>query len=73
MAPGASGPPCATEGYVSSACFNPTLQASIGLALIERGAARLGETVRISDGGAVVEADICRPVIYDPESARLKS
>lgn len=72
LAAGETAPPCRTDGYVSSACYSPTLDASIGLALIERGASRLGETVRISDRGAIIEAEICSPVFYDPENERLK-
>lgn len=65
-------PPCRTDGFVSSACYSPTLDASIGLALLERGANRHGETVRIIDGGQVIEAKICSPVFYDPDNERLK-
>jgi sarcosine oxidase subunit alpha len=64
--------PCVTEGYVTSACYSPSLRENIGLALIERGRSRMGETVRIHDGGGVVEAEICSPVFYDPDSERLR-
>lgn len=73
LAAGHLGPPCPTEGYVTSACESPALNRSIGLALIERGFARLGERVRIYGGGRLVEAEICRATFYDPDGARLKA
>lgn len=73
MAPGETAPPCATEGYVTSSCYSQTLGGHIGLALIRRGRSRKGETVRIADAGAVVEAEICAPTFYDPENRRLRS
>ncbi len=66
-------PPCRTQGYVTSACHSPSLGISIGLALIERGHARMGEQVRIFDSGTIVNAEICPPVFYDPENERLKA
>ncbi len=72
MAADAISAPCVTEGYVTSACYSPSLRENIGLALIERGRSRMGETVRIHDGGGVVEAEICSPVFYDPDSERLR-
>jgi sarcosine oxidase subunit alpha len=71
MVPDAISAPCATEGYVTSACYSPSLGKDIGLALIERGRSRMGETVRIFDGGRTVEAEICSPVFYDPDHERL--
>lgn len=71
LARGAAGPPCATEGYVTSACFSPSLGQSIGLALIERGFEREGETVSVYSGGRVVQGRISRPVFYDRGNERL--
>lgn len=65
-------PPCRTDGYVTSACQSPSLNAYIGLALIERGHSRQGEKVRIFDNGEIFEAMICAPSFYDPENERLK-
>lgn len=72
LAAGHSLPPCPSEGYVTSACDSPAAGGSIGLALIERGFARLGEAVRIYCGGRLVEAEICPAAFYDPEGGRLK-
>jgi sarcosine oxidase, subunit alpha len=71
LAPGAVGPPCATEGYVTSACFSPSVGQSIGLALVERGFAREGETVAVYSSGKIVRGRISRPVFYDPRNERL--
>lgn len=66
-------PPCATEGYVTSACYSPTLGTSIGLGLIERGRERHGESVRIYASGEIVEATIGPPIFYDPDYSRLRT
>jgi len=64
-------PPCPTAGYVTSACYSPSLGYYVGLALIENGANRMGETVRIFDEGQVLTAEICRPGPFDPGNERL--
>lgn len=64
-------PPCPTAGYVTSACYSPSLGCYVGLALIENGANRMGETVKIFDGGQVLSAEICRPGPFDPDNKRL--
>ncbi len=64
-------PPCRTQGYVTSACYSPSLQCYVGLALIENGTKRMGETVRIFDAGQVLTAEICRPGPFDPDNERL--
>lgn len=66
-------PPCPTEGYVTSACVSPSLGKSIGLALLERGHSRSGETVSIYCRGRIVRARIVDPTFYDPTNARLQS
>ncbi len=71
LADGATQPPCQTEGYVTSACWSPSLGCDVALALIENGSKRLGQTVRIYDAGRIIEAEICRPGLYDPDNERL--
>jgi len=73
LSPGHSKPPCPTEGYVTSACFSPSVGQSIGLALIERGRARQGETVSIYCGGAPVRCRISGPTFYDPANEKLQA
>jgi sarcosine oxidase subunit alpha len=60
------------QGYVTSVCFSPMLGQWIGLALVERGRERIGETVSVHDPlrGEDYAAEICSPVFYDPEGVR---
>ncbi len=71
MKPGHARPPCPTEGYVTSACYSPSLGRFVGLALLERGRERDGEEVSIYGEGEVVRARICNPTFYDPKNERL--
>jgi heterotetrameric sarcosine oxidase alpha subunit len=63
------------QGYVTSAAFSPTLGHWIGLALLARGRARIGERVRLYDPirNGDLQADIVHPVFFDPEGTRLKA
>jgi glycine cleavage system aminomethyltransferase T len=63
------------QGYVTSAAFSPTLGHWIGLALLARGRARIGERVRVYDPvrNNDLQADIVHPVFFDPEGTRLKA
>ena len=73
LSPGHTRPPCPTQGYVTSACFSPSVRESIGLALIERGAARLGETVSVYCLGTLIQCRIASPTFYDPANERLQT
>ena len=66
-----SGPARRSEGFVTSACFSPTLGRPIGLGLLERGRARRGETVSIFDEGRVFQARVVDPRFYDPRGNRM--
>jgi sarcosine oxidase subunit alpha len=66
-------PPCPTEGYVTSACVSPSVGQSIGLALLERGYARHGETVSVYSGGNVIPCRVSNPTFYDPKNERLQA
>jgi heterotetrameric sarcosine oxidase alpha subunit len=74
LAPGAAETTDNGEGYVTSACFSPTLGHPIALALLRRGPARIGETVRVYDAlrGGDTLAEVCAPVFVDPEGARTR-
>ena len=63
------------QGYVSSACFSPTLGHDIALAFLKSGRERYGERVLVWDrlAGTEVMADVCNPVFVDPGNARLKA
>ncbi|TQF76533.1 sarcosine oxidase subunit alpha, partial [Elioraea sp. Yellowstone] len=74
LAPGVAATVANDEGYVTSACFSPTLGHPIALALLRRGPARIGETVRVYDplrGGDTL-AEVCAPVFVDQEGARIR-
>ena len=73
LVPGQINAPCATEGYVTSACFSPSVGQSIGLALIRGGHARHGETVLAYCSGDVVPCRISSPAFYDPGNDRLQA
>ncbi|KRB85564.1 hypothetical protein ASE00_01850 [Sphingomonas sp. Root710] len=61
----------ATQGWVTSSVLSPTLGRPLAMALIERGTARIGETVRISDLGTTRNARIVDSRFYDPAGERL--
>jgi heterotetrameric sarcosine oxidase alpha subunit len=61
------------EGYMTSVAFSPMLKCWIGLGVLTRGPQRIGERVRAYDPvrNGDVEVEICNPVFFDPEGARL--
>jgi sarcosine oxidase subunit alpha len=66
-------PPALTDGWVTSACFSPTLGRPIALGLLCGGRERLGETVTVCDEDDRIAARVVSPVFYDPENTRLES
>ena len=58
-------------GFVTSSYRSPTLGRPVALALIERGAARHGETIDVQHLGVVRQATIVAPCAFDPEGRRL--
>ncbi len=62
------------QGYLTSVAFSPLLESWIGLALLARGAGRMGECIRVHDPlrGRDVDARIVAPVFYDPQGLRLQ-
>ncbi|HEV2677418.1 MAG TPA: sarcosine oxidase subunit alpha family protein [Aliidongia sp.] len=63
------------EGYMTSVAFSPALGHWIGLGLLARGPARIGERVRVYDPirGGDIEVEICAPAFVDPEGVRLRA
>ena len=61
------------DGYMTSVAFSPMLGHWIGLGVIAHGPQRIGERVRAYDPvrNGDVEVEICNPVFFDPEGARL--
>ena len=60
-----------SQGVVTSACFSPTLNRSIGLGLLEGGFERKGEIVTVFDDGRTFEVRITDPAFYDPTGERM--
>ncbi len=63
------------QGYVSSACFSPTLGHDIALAFLKSGRERYGERIVVWDklAGAEAVAEVCTPVFVDPGNAKLNA
>ncbi|MGA0539402.1 sarcosine oxidase subunit alpha family protein [Neotabrizicola sp. VNH66] len=63
------------QGYVTSVCWSPTLQAWLGLAFLTDGRARHGETIRLVDHlrEIDVECEVCDPVFLDPDGGRMRA
>jgi sarcosine oxidase subunit alpha len=64
-------PPGLTDGWVTSACYSPTLDRTIALGVLRGGRARLGETVTVCDEEERFSVKVVSPVFYDPSNARL--
>ena len=62
------------QGYVTSACYSPTLGHVIGQAFLRRGPERIGERVRMVDHlrGSETICEVTGVVQYDPEGGRLR-
>ncbi|MFD1911659.1 sarcosine oxidase subunit alpha family protein [Halodurantibacterium flavum] len=62
------------QGYVTSACFSPTLGTHLALAFLRDGRARHGQEVRLVDHmrGIDVICDVTAPVFFDPEGGRAR-
>lgn len=63
--------PAPTQGYVTSACFSPTLERWIALGLVRTGRDRLGAAVNLFHADQLTPAQIVSPTFYDPEGTRL--
>lgn len=59
-------------GWISSACYSPTLSSWIGLAMVSRGPDRIGEKVSIYDPlrGSAFAAEIVPSCFVDPKGER---
>ena len=62
------------EGYVTSVCFSPTLESSLGLAFLRNGRARHGEEITMVDHlrGVTTRCKVCDPGFFDPEGGRVR-
>lgn len=67
---GAPQMPVDSEGYVTSACQSPTLNAAVGLGLVAGGRARIGERAYVYANGETMPVELVSPAHYDPEGER---
>lgn len=63
------------QGYVTSACYSPSLGHHIALAFLKNGGNRMGETMRLVSPltGVDVAVEICSAHFIDPEGERLRA
>jgi sarcosine oxidase subunit alpha len=61
------------RGHVTASCMSPTLGRSLALALVEGGRALIGGRVRLfAPSGTRIDAEVVRPVFFDPKGARMR-
>ena len=62
------------QGYLTSACWSPSLNTQIGLGFLQNGAARHGDTILVLDlmRRQYVETEVCSPHFYDPQGEKLR-
>jgi len=61
----------ASIGYVTSACFSPTLNKPVAIGRMENGRARKGEVVEVYSNGKTSRAKVVEPIFYDPQGDRV--
>jgi sarcosine oxidase subunit alpha len=64
-------PPAPIDGRITSSCLSPALKHPIALALLTRGAQRLGERVRVYHLGRETMALVVKTPFFDPEGRRV--
>ena len=67
----AHAPPAPIDGRVTSSCLSPALGHPIALALLTRGAERIGERVRVYHLGNETLAQVVKTPFFDPEGRRV--
>jgi len=64
-------PPAETDGWVTSACFSPTLGKYIALGVLRSGREQIGEILTVCDETSRFNVKVVSPVFYDPDNERL--
>ena len=67
----AADPPTTPEGHVTSSFWSPELGAPVALGMLARGAARLGERIRVHHLGERIDAIVVKAPFIDPAGSRL--
>jgi sarcosine oxidase subunit alpha len=62
------------QGYITSACFSPTLGHAIALGFLVRGPDRIGEEIRMVDHlrGVETTCEVVAPQFFDPDGGRAR-
>lgn len=63
------------QGYVTSACFSPVLQSSIGIGFLKGGGNRIGEVIRAVSPleGSEIQVEVVSAHFVDPEGGRQRA
>jgi len=61
----------ASQGFLTSSHFSPTLGRNVALGLVEAGRDRIGEQVRVFDAGTYMDATLVPACSYDIEGEKL--
>ncbi len=61
-----------SQGFVTSACYSPTLGRTVALALVESAQSRVGESVVLFDRGQRLDALLTPTCALDPDGERLR-
>lgn len=69
----AQGTPAATQGWITSAAYSPSLQRHIALGMLRAGREQLGQTVQVYDAGEIYPVKIVSPCFVDSANQRLRS
>ncbi|MEZ5928628.1 MAG: sarcosine oxidase subunit alpha family protein [Parvularculaceae bacterium] len=71
LLPNGAEPPCASEGWVTSSVWSPSLKKPVALGLVARGRERMGEEATVWSLGEKRRVRIVGPCSYDPKGERL--
>jgi sarcosine oxidase subunit alpha len=63
-------PPVPMLGHITSSYRSAELGRPFALALVKAGRSRIGQTLHVPVGGALVPVEVTEPVLVDPEGAR---
>ena len=62
-----------TEGFVTACVYSTVHERWVGLALLENGHSRHGETVHVRLNDGIIPAKVTPPIHYDADGERLRS